>query len=181
MCDNVPTTSNLADLVPQLRMWLGDMTIGEYTYTDQWLLNALASAVNSLGRWWNDKYLLDDNCDVIRNPNYIKDYEFDSPPVIEDRDNILIVLMASIIIKSGVIQNSAWNVGTWRDAEIYYSNTEGGKAAMESLKRDWEMLMWYLKPPTKKIAFKARRGKSQTLTGFRNSQEMITSDEPWKD
>lgn len=178
-CSNVPQESNLSYLLPQLRLYLGDNDAE--TYTDQWLRNALASAVNSLGRWWNEKYLVDEDCNVIRNPNYIKTWMFESPPVIEQQDEFIIILMASILIKSGTIQNNVWNVGTWRDAEIYYSNTEGGKAAQESLKRDWDLLLYYLRPPSKKVAFKARRGKGQLLTGFRNDVEMITKDEPWKD
>ena len=180
-CNTVSSSSNLSDLIPQLRLYLGDLDSSAYQYTDEWLLNALASSVNSLASWWNYKYLLDDDCNVIRNSNYIKNYKVDSPPVIEPGDEIIIILMASILIKSGVIQNNAWNVGTWRDAEIYYSNTEGGKLAAESLKRDWELLLQYLKPPSKKIAFRARRGRSQVLTGFRNDEEMITKSEPWKD
>jgi len=180
-CSQVPLESNLSELIPQLRQYIGDMNSEAYQYTDQWLLNALASSVNSLARWWNFKYLLDEDCNIIRNENYVKTYKFEEPPVIEPGDDFIIVIMASIIIKSGVIQNNVWNVGTWRDAEIYYSNTEGSKAAVESLKRDWELLMYYLKPPSQRVAFKARRGKGVLLTGFRNDLEMNPKDEPWKD
>lgn len=180
-CATVSPQSNLSAFLPQLRQYIGDIDSTAYQYTDEWLLNALASAVNSLGGWWNYKYILDESCNVSRNSNYIKTYTFPEPPVVGPGDEIVIILMASILIKSGVIQNNAWNVGTWRDAEIYYSNTEGGKLAVESLKRDWELLLSYLRPPSKKIAFKARRGKGQLLTGFRNTVEMNTKEEPWKD
>jgi len=180
-CLQVPTDSNLSQFLQPLRQYLWDLDQSQYKYTDQWLLNSLASAINSLSPWWNQKYLLDENCNVTRNPNYVKIWKFEEPPVVEQDDEMPIILMASILIKSGVLQNNVWNVGTWRDAEIYYSNVEGGKAAIESLKRDWETLLYYLRPPTKKIAFKARKGKGVLLSGFRNDIEMDTKSEPWKD
>jgi hypothetical protein len=60
--------------------------------------------------------------------------------------------MASIIIKKGSLQNMSWSVGNWRDAEIQYSNIEGGREREASLKDDWNELKSIITPPTRKLA-----------------------------
>ena len=144
-------TTDLSYLLPRLRLKLGDIDPATYRYLDTWLVLALVASVESLQRWWNYKYLVDDSNLVYRNPNIT--FLFSEPPVVERGDNYIIILMTSVIIKSGDLQNFSWNLGSWRDAEISYSNIEGGKSKTELIKRDWEELMSLLTPPVKKLSF----------------------------
>lgn len=142
-------------LIDFLRLHLGDLDATSYRYIDSWLRTALVLSVRTLMKWWNFKYLLDTDNNVYRNPNDTT-FIFPNPPIIEPEDERPIVLMASIIIKQGSLENSAWSAGTWRDAEIYYSNTEGSKAREASIQRDWDDLSSILKAPQKRLikAFK---------------------------
>lgn len=143
--------SGVSYLIPILRLKIGDTNPLSYRYLDEWLEASLVSSIKALARWWNFRYLIDDTTHIVtRNPeNYF--YIEEEYGVIQHSDEWPIILMANIIIKDGSLQNSAWDVGTWRDAEIYYSNTEGGKLKDASIKRDWEELFMYLKPPTKRL------------------------------
>jgi len=125
-------------LIPRLRLKLGDLDPASYRYLDEWLHAALIGSVDALQRWWADKYQIDENNRVT--------------PDIERRDIQPIILMASIIVKSGSLENFSWNVGSWRDAEISFSNIEGGRGKQESLKRDWDELNMLLPSPNKKLA-----------------------------
>jgi hypothetical protein len=87
---------------------------------------------------WNYKYLLDDSHEAYRNPTIV--FLFPEPPVIEEGDLWPILLQASIIIKSGSLENSSWNFNSWRDAEIAYSNLESARSKDKSLDRDIELL-----------------------------------------
>ena len=108
--------------------------------------------------WWNNKYVIDTSNNVARNSNWdSNDYEFDSPPIVQNKDERPIILMASMIIKGGTLENNAWDYGSWRDDEIAYSNIEGGKQKNASLKRDFDELSGYLTPPTKKLAQSFKR------------------------
>lgn len=144
-------TTDLSYLLPRLRLKLGDINPEAYRYLDEWLVLALVASVESLQRWWNYKYLVDDDDLVYRNPNIT--FLFPEPPVIERGDNYIIILMTSVIIKSGDLQNFSWSLGSWRDAEISYSNIEGGKSKTELIKRDWDELMSLITSPTKKLSF----------------------------
>ena len=73
--------------------------------------------------------------------------------------------MASIIIKEGSLEDNSWAVGSWRDAEIGYSNIEGNRSKMGSIQRDWEELTNMLKPPVKRLA-QPRKG---SLPGYKNN------------
>jgi hypothetical protein len=70
--------------------------------------------------------------------------------------------MATIIIKSGSLQDVSWSVAAWRDAEISFSNLEGSRSKKDLLRQDWEELMTILTPPNKKLSF-SRKGH---LPGF---------------
>lgn len=142
------TTVDITYLIPRLRMAVGDGD--ESRYTDEWLETSLIASVENLQKWWNYKYLLDSNSQVYRNPN-IK-FLFSQPPVVEGADNRPIVLMASILIKTGQLENLSWNLGAWRDAEISYSNIESGRRKDKGLDRDWRELTSILKPPQKRLA-----------------------------
>lgn len=149
-----------------LRLSIGDIDPTSYRYTDIWLDAALVSAVKSLQRWWRDRYLIDNvTGDAVRNSDVT--FTQDEPNVIENSDEMPLILMASIIVKSGVLESNSWNVSTWRDAEYYVSNVEGGKNKEFSVKQDWDRLLMYLKPPQKRLNAGAREafnfGSDETL------------------
>lgn len=142
--------NELANLLPRLRLHLGDIDSSSYQYLDEWLLLSLQAAIESLQRWWNYKYIINSTTNnVERNSNI--SFLFPSPPEIEYGDIRPIILMASIIVKEGTLQNSAWNVGSWKDAEISYSNIESSRLRQDSLKNDWTELTSILKVPQKKL------------------------------
>jgi hypothetical protein len=143
--------TTLVQYIDRLRLQVGDTDAAAYRYINEWLLISLVAAVESLQSWWNFRYLVDDNDHVFRNTGIT--FEYAEPPIIQRSDIRPIILMASIIIKSGGLENFSWNLGSWRDAEISFSNIEGGRAKDSSITRDWEELKGYLKPPQKKLAF----------------------------
>lgn len=145
--------TDLNYLIPRLRLRLGDMNPASYRYLDEWLHAALIASVDALTRWWDDKYQIDENNRVY--PNILR------------RDIQPIILMACIIVKSGSLENFSWNLGSWRDAEISFSNIEGGKGKQESLKRDWEELNKLLTSPNKKLALPVKGH----LPGYVGNQE----------
>lgn len=151
--------SNLSYLIPILRVKLWDVDPTQYRYTDEWLDVALVSAVKALQRWWNNRYLVDStNTVVSRSPDYT--FTFAEPPVIQSSDERIVILMASIIIKEGSLESSSWNTSTWRDAEYYVSNIEGGRLKESSLLKDWEELQSIIKPPQKRLS----SGSRETFT-----------------
>jgi hypothetical protein len=142
--------SNISYLIPALRLYIWDVDSTAYRYTDEWLDASLINAVKSLQRWWNNKYLVDETDLVVsRSSTYM--FSFDEPPLIQTSDETPLILMAAIVIKSGVLENSSWNTSTWRDAEYYVSNVEGGRMKQSSVKGDWDRLLMYLKPPQKRL------------------------------
>lgn len=144
------TTVNLSYLIPRLRLHIGDIDSTSYRHLDEWLRLALIASIESLQTWWNYKYLINSNDDVYRNPNVR--FLHTQPPVIERGDIKPVTLMASIIIKSGDLENLSWNVGAWRDAEISYSNIEASRRKDEMIERDWRELTNILKVPQKRLA-----------------------------
>lgn len=70
--------------------------------------------------------------------------------------------MAAIVVLEGSLENSAWNVSIWRDAEISYSSVESGKLRSETLKRLWAELDNLIKSPMKRLA----QGKKSSLPGY---------------
>lgn len=143
-------SGTLSAILPMLRIKLGDTNAAAYRYLDTWLMLSLVAAIKALSRYWGDKYLLTDAYEVYRNPVFAN-FEYTAPPTIQFKDEWIIVLMASIITKSGSLENSAWDVGSWRDTELSFSNIESGKLKDASLKRDIEELSYYLKPPIKRL------------------------------
>jgi len=158
----IETETNLDYLIVDLRLHLGDTDATAYRYTDAWLRTSLVMSVKALMRWWNYKYLIDSDYNASRNSRIT--FLFPAPPTIEYGDEYPIVLMASIIIKEGSLENSSWNTGSWRDAEIAYSNIEGNKARTASLKQDWETLESILKPPQKRLA-QSKKGSTPGYLG----------------
>lgn len=142
---------NLDYLLPALRLHLGDTVPATYRYTDEWLVVALTSGVKAMQRWWGDRYLIDVTTgDVERGTSYTFLYE--DPPIVQDADERPLILMSSILVKSGQLESNSWNVGSWKDAEIAVSNIEGNKAKMFGVGLDWEELKMYILPPTKKLS-----------------------------
>lgn len=143
--------SNISYLIPVLRVKLWDVNPAAYRYTDVWLDVALVTAIKSLQRWWRSRYLVNSTDTIVsRNTEYV--FGFVEPPVIQSSDERIVILMASIIIKEGSLEASSWNTTSWRDAEYYVSNTEGGRLKEGSLKRDWEELLSLIKSPLKQLS-----------------------------
>ena len=156
----IESVTNLDYLIDGLRLHIGDITPATYRYADEWLRTALVMSVKALQRWWNYKYLVDTDYNVYRNQNFT--YLFPEPPIIENGDEQPIILMASIITKEGSLEQNSWAVGSWRDAEISYSNIEGNRSKEGSIDRDWKLLTDILKPPMKRLA----QAKKQSLKGY---------------
>lgn len=150
----IEVVTDLDFLIPELRARLGDTDETAYRYLDSWLRVSLVTALKSLQRWWRIRYLIDDSYVVTRYEN--STFSLDAPPVILTADQTPIVIMASILTKEGSLQNNSWVIGSWRDAEVSVSNIESGRLQDKSLERDWNELMWYLKPPSKRLSVPTR-------------------------
>ncbi len=147
---SIPVETDLDYLIPALRWKLGDIDSSSYRYLDEWLRVSLVFAVKALQRWWGIRYLIDETTYEISRYTG-STFVFDEPPVIQPQDETPIILMAAIITKDGSLESSSWNTGSWRDAEVSVSNIEGGKIKESSLKRLWEELQFYIKPPTRRL------------------------------
>lgn len=131
----LPLTTNLYEYVERLRLHLGDTDYSNYRYMDEWLRVALISSAEALMPRWNYKYLLtNEEDDIYRNPH--TRFLFPEPPVIQRGDVRPLILMGSIIIKEGSLENQSWNFASWRDAEIAFSNLEASRSKDRSLERD---------------------------------------------
>jgi hypothetical protein len=158
----ISSSTNLDEYFDLLRLWLGDINSSSYRYTDVWLRTALTAGVEALAPWWNRKYLINQTTNDIERNNTYWTYRYSSPPIVQQEDVQPIILMASIIIKSGSLENFSWSLGRWRDAEISYSNIASGQTKDASLKRDLEFLGVYLTSPTKKL----RNSLKGSLPGY---------------
>ena len=145
-------------LIQKLRYKLWDIDATNYRYLDEWLEASLLTAIISLQRWWYDKYLVDETTKLVtRNVDTSITFVYEEPPVIQQPDETPIVLMASVLVKGGQLENNSWNVGSWKDAEISVSNIEGNRAKLFGYSKDWEELMMYLTPPSKRLAKPVRQ------------------------
>jgi hypothetical protein len=151
------------DLLPYVRLELGDIST-PYRYLDSWIQSSLRAATIALHRFLYNKYLIDsDTDDIIRNTDYPLWYYSESAyGVIEPQDQRLFILMASIILAKGDLENHAWNIGSWKDYEISYSNIAAGRTKDTVLGRLYDELYYLVTPPTKKLA-STRKG---SLPGF---------------
>lgn len=156
----ITVATDLDFLLPELRFRIGDIDETAYRYLDEWLRVALVSALKALQPWWRVRYVIDESTYTISRfaTSVFTQVE---PPVIQQDDEMAIVAMASILVKSGTLQNSAWTTGSWRDAEVAVSNIESGKIRDASLLRDWKELELYLTPPNKRLFVPTR----DTITG----------------
>lgn len=162
--------SNLEYLIPEVRLKIGDLNASAYQYLDEWIFRALISAVRSSQRYFNYKYLLDINNSVYRNPN--SKFLFPEPPVIEDADIPIIVILAALVLIGGTLESSTSSLASWKDAEISYSNLESGRQRKDTLDRLKNELFDYVKPPTKRLA-QALKG---SLPGFINNRYERTTE-----
>lgn len=160
-------TSNLDYLLPDLRIHLGDIDSTAYRYTDSNLSTSLLMAIKALGKWWRFKYLVDESNTVSRNGYY--PFTLSEPPILEMSDERAVILMASLITKGGDLEKNVWSVGSWRDAEIYYSNIEAGKNKNLSIQRDLDELTSLVTPPNKRLA----RTLKGSLPGYLNNDYEI--------
>jgi len=161
---NIIAFSNIDYLILDLRLHLGDINEATYRYTDEWLSRSLIMAVKGLSRWWRYKYIVD-NTTVSRNPYF--PFALSEPPIIEVGDERAIILMSSLIIKGGDLENNAWNLGSWRDAEIAFSNIEASRSKNASIQRDYDELVSLITPPNKRLA-RTRKG---SLPGYINDNQ----------
>jgi hypothetical protein len=158
-------------LIADVRVRVGDLDATAYRYLDATILQVLSLAVRTLGRWWNYKYLVDVDGTIYRNPNLPGKFLFPEPPVIEPYDEPIIALMASLLLLEGSLENSAWSTVSWRDAEISFSNLEGGRLRDANLNRLWNELTSMITPPSKKLA----QSVKGSLPGYKdNSFEQDT-------
>lgn len=129
--------TSLDYLIDDLRVHLGDV-VEPYTYTMEYLRHVLVIACKTLMKKWRNRYTIDASYVVHRNPDAY--FPETSPPVIERADERAFILQASIIVKGATLADSAWDVASWKDDEISYSNISGAKMAEGSLDRDREEL-----------------------------------------
>jgi len=155
--------SNLRYLIPELRLKIGDISCNEYRYQDEWLEIALVLAVKMGTRWLNNKYLIENDTVVYRNTN--STFILAEPPVLEQQDEIVVILMAAILTLEGSLENSAWDYASWKDAEISYSNLESSRSRDRVLVRLWDELTNTIKPPMKRLA----RARKQSLPGYKDN------------
>lgn len=131
-------TTTLAHLVDDLRFNIGDWTV-PYAYVDAVLLEALSAATRALSRKWRNRYRLTTaGTQVYRNTN--RGFSEEEPPVIMNADERIFVVQATIILKKARMSDTIWDVGSWRDDEIAYSNIESSRGLRESIKMDQEEL-----------------------------------------
>jgi hypothetical protein len=154
-------TYDIDYLIEDLRLFIGDTNPLTYRYTDTWLDTALLASVKALGRWWANRYMVDNNELIYRNTNYTL-WEETSPPVIQQKDERPIILMAAIVVLEGSLENMAWDLASWKDNEISYTNLESGKIKNERIKRLWTELESLMLPPTKRLAWTTK----QSLPGY---------------
>jgi hypothetical protein len=146
----ITSTTDLDYLIPSLRWKLGDIDSTNYRYLDEWLRVALVSALKILQRWWGVRYLIDETTYVVSRYDE-SDFQLEAPPVIQQLDEEVIVIMATILTREGTLENSAWSAGSWRDAEVSVSNIEGSRIREAGIQRLWNELLSYLTPPTKRL------------------------------
>jgi len=147
-----PESSDLDYLIPYVRLRVGDLNSESYSYLDEWIRASLISALKTLNNWWNHKYILDDSYVVTRNSASVELFLFDSPPVIEHKDEQALLIMACIILLEGSLENSSWDAVSWKDSEISFSNLEKYRTKSTILKNLTNELENLLLPPTKRLA-----------------------------
>lgn len=150
------SNTDVDHLIPVLRFYLGDHTTRRYS-TDT-LRQSLIFSIRMLMRKWASRYTVDEAGTVTRSTSV--NFESTSPPVIQYRDEPPIVIQAAIIVKSGSLQDSSWQIASWKDDEIAVSNIQADRSRRDSLEHDKELLEDYFKR-------RLYAGSRQELPGFR--------------
>jgi len=150
-------TTELDYLISDLRFYLGDVTV-PYRYADTHLRHGLVMACKALMKKWRNRYSISASYVASRSPT--ADFYELAPPIIERADETAFILQASIIIKTAEVQDTSWDIASWRDDEIAYSNIAGGGALKQSLNNDIAALEEFLR---RRLFGSAR----QSLPGFR--------------
>jgi hypothetical protein len=159
-------TESVEYLIPTLRLKIGDINSATYRYMDEWLVVALIASVRSLERYWGSKYIITEGGAITRNTGYTN-FEFEeSEGVIQRKDEHIIVTKAALIILEGSLENSAWAIGSWKDAEISVSNIEAGKLRTETLRNLRTELDSLIKSPMKRLTKGSRATILEEVTGF---------------
>jgi hypothetical protein len=159
-------TESVEYLIPTLRLRIGDIDSSKYRYMDEWLMIALVASVRSLERYWGSKYVITEGGVVTRNASYAN-FEFgESEGVIQKKDEHIIVTKAALITLEGSLENSAWAIGSWKDAEISVSNIEAGKLRTETLRNLRAELDSLIKSPMKRLTKGSRATILEEVTGF---------------
>lgn len=153
----IEQTTSLDYLINDLRFQIGD-TSTPYDYEDADLRHALVMGIKTLMKKWKNRYTINANYVVSRNSGAT--FDESAPPVIERADEPIIILQSAIIIKTADLQGSVWDIVSWRDDEVSYSNLTGGGIAEKALVRDMDTLERLLK----RRLYGANR---QSLAGFK--------------
>lgn len=156
-------TVDIRYLIPDLRLTIGDITPSTYRYDNEWLKIALLGSFKKLSRWWNYRYKIDTSNLIYRNSTLI--FGETEPPVIMVGDERPIIVGAALIILQGSLENNAWNLASWKDAEISFSNLEGGRIKDSNIKRFWDELREMVTPPNKRLALPIKG----SLPGYLNN------------
>ena len=90
------------------------------------------------------------------------------------KDENIIVIKAALLVLEGSLENSAWSVGSWRDAEIAYSNIESGRMRTESLRNLKAELDSLIKAPMKRLSKGSRASFLEEVVGG----EVVPEDFP---
>jgi hypothetical protein len=104
--------------------------------------------------------LLDSDYNVYRNPNGV--FIIPEPPIIEAADEDILVTMAAITLLEGTLANSSYDLASWKDAEIAFSNLESARSRDRTLDRLWNELTNTLLPPVKRL----KKPIKQHLPGY---------------
>jgi hypothetical protein len=159
-------------LIPLLRLKIGDINPASYRYLDEWLEIALNASIRSLERYWGSKYIISDAGVITRNSSYT-DFEFgESDGIIQKKDENIIVIKAAMIVLEGSLENSAWAIGSWKDAEISYSNIQSGNLRKETITSLKAELASLIKSPMKRLS----RGSRQSILTEVLSGEVVPED-----
>jgi len=153
----ITVVTGLDYLIPDLRVHLGD-TSEPYRYEDAHLRHGLVMACKTLMKKWRNRYTINASYIVARSSS--ASFEIASPPIIEYADERAFILQAAIIIRGADLKDSAWDIASWRDDEVSYSNLAGGA----------ELRKGYLDDVKELEEFLRRRlfsGSRQSMGGFK--------------
>lgn len=153
--------TDLDYLIGLFRIHLGDTDVDNLRYTTSILRTSLVAGLKALGPRWKYRYSINSSYVVSRNHTFLTFTDVE-PPIIQVFDEFPIVLMASILVKSGAVQESSWSVASWADDEIRYSNIAAAGQKDASIERDIALLNQIIPPRGKKLA----RVTKQSLPGF---------------